>query len=345
MKNQKDLRIVFMGTPEFAVASLDALVQAGYNIVGVITAPDKPAGRGMKLTQSAVKKYATEHELFVLQPEKLKNPVFLKELTGLRADLQIVVAFRMLPIDVWNMPQMGTVNVHGSLLPQYRGAAPINWAVINGEQETGVTTFKLKHEIDTGDILLQESFAIGEDETAGEVHDRMKEIGAQLLVKTVEGLVSGTLEEKPQESIVNSEWSMGKEQLAIGNPKNQEHHSPFTIHHSPLRHAPKIFTDTCKIDFTKTAEEVHNLIRGLSPFPGAFTYFNEKMMKIYRSKKEVGTTEADLAGQTIPGNNYLTDGKTYLKFACSNGYIQVLELQLEGKKKMLVEDFLRGYRN
>lgn len=185
------LRIVFMGTPEFAVASLDALIKAGYNIVGVITAPDKAAGRGMQLQQSAVKKYAVEHNLKVLQPEKLKNPEFLAELKSLNADLQIVVAFRMLPEVVWNMPPMGSVNLHGSLLPQYRGAAPINWAVINGEKETGVTTFKLKHEIDTGDILLQESFAIGENDTAGEVHDTMKEIGAALLVKTIKGLADG----------------------------------------------------------------------------------------------------------------------------------------------------------
>lgn len=321
-----------MGTPEFAVASLDALVKAGYNVVAVITAPDKPAGRGMKLTESAVKKYASEHNLFVLQPEKLKNPTFLKELIGLRADLQIVVAFRMLPEAVWKMPEMGTVNVHGSLLPHYRGAAPINWAVINGEKETGVTTFKLKHEIDTGDILMQESFPIGEDETAGEVHDRMKEIGAQLLVKTVEGLVNGTLEEKTQESMVNGQWSMD-DSATLNSP------SPFTIHHSPLKHAPKIFTDTCKIDFTKTVEEVHNLIRGLSPFPGAFTTFNGKTMKIYRSKKEITINPPQQNGA------FETDGKTFLKFACSNGYVQVLELQLEGKKKMLVEDFLRGYRS
>jgi len=325
-------RIVFMGTPEFAVASLDALVKAGYNVVGVITAPDKPAGRGMKLTESAVKKYAAEHDLFVLQPEKLKNPTFLKELIALRADLQIVVAFRMLPEAVWNMPKMGTVNVHGSLLPQYRGAAPINWAVINGEKETGVTTFKLKHEIDTGDILMQESFPIGEDETAGEVHDRMKEIGAQLLVRTVEGLVNGALEEKPQSEIES---------------RNTAPDSSLITHHSSLKHAPKIFTDTCKIDFTKTVEEVHNLIRGLSPFPGAFTMFNGKMMKIYRSKKETSPNlsegGAPQSGQTE--NNFVTDGKTFLKFACSNGYIHVLELQLEGKKKMLVEDFLRGYRS
>jgi methionyl-tRNA formyltransferase len=332
MVTKESPRIVFMGTPEFAVASLDALVKAGYNVVGVITAPDKPAGRGMKLMESAVKKYATEQQLFVLQPEKLKNPTFLKELIGLRADLQIVVAFRMLPEAVWKMPEMGTVNVHGSLLPHYRGAAPINWAVINGEQETGVTTFKLKHEIDTGDILLQESFPIGEDETAGEVHDRMKEIGAQLLVKTVEGLVSGTLEEKPQGSMVNGELSMKETETSTT-------HSQLTIHHSPLKHAPKIFTDTCKIDFSKTVEEVHNLIRGLSPFPGAFTMFNEKVMKIYKSKKELTTNPPQEVGA------FETDGKTFLKFACSNGYVQVLELQLEGKKKMLVEDFLRGYRS
>src|SRR5436189_1500662 len=200
MEKFQSLRIVFMGTPEFAVASLDALVKAGSNIVGVITAPDKPAGRGMKMNESAVKKYAVEHKLKILQPEKLKNPEFLAELKSLNADLQIVVAFRMLPEVVWSMPPMGTVNLHGSLLPQYRGAAPIHWAVINGEKETGVTTFKLKHEIDTGDILLQEKFPIGENETVGEVHDKMKEIGAQLLVRTVQGLVDSSLKETPQNS-------------------------------------------------------------------------------------------------------------------------------------------------
>src|SRR3982751_6715381 len=218
--NYQDLRIVFMGTPEFAVASLDALVQANCNIVGVITAPDKPSGRGMKLTESAVKKYAVEKGLRILQPEKLKDPFFLEELKALKADLQIVVAFRMLPEVVWNMPPMGTVNVHGSLLPQYRGAAPINWAIINGEKETGVTTFKLKHEIDTGDILLQEKIPIGENETAGELHDKMKQVGAQLLVKTILELTSGNLVERPQLTVL--------ENIAF-EPK----------------HAPKIFTDTC----------------------------------------------------------------------------------------------------
>lgn len=334
MKDYKELRIVFMGTPEFAVASLDALVKAGCNIVGVITAPDKPAGRGMQLQQSAVKKYAVEHSLHVLQPEKLKNPEFLAELKSLNADLQIVVAFRMLPEVVWNMPPMGSVNLHGSLLPQYRGAAPINWAVINGEKETGVTTFKLKHEIDTGDILLQERFPIGENDTAGEVHDTMKEIGAALLVKTVKGLADGSLKEQPQLSVVSSEWSVAD--------------SPLSTHHS-LKHAPKIFTETCKIDFSKTAEEVHNLIRGLSPFPGAFTSLNGKMLKIYRSELDRDALSG-LSHST--GNNVqtmesvppVTDGKTFLKFACANGFIAVKELQLEGKKKMLVEDFLRGYR-
>ena len=323
------LRIVFMGTPEFAVASLDALVKAGYNIVGVVTAPDKPAGRGMKMTESAVKKYAVEHNLKILQPEKLKNPEFLAALKSLQADLQIVVAFRMLPEVVWNMPQMGSVNLHGSLLPQYRGAAPINWAVINGEKETGVTAFKLKHEIDTGDILLQESFPIGENETAGEVHDRMKEIGAQALVKTVKGLADGTLKEVSQSSIINHE-------SLKGNIQNTEIPSPLTTHHSQLKHAPKIFTETCKIDFTKSTEEVHNLIHGLSPFPGAFCELNGKMLKVYRSEKEITQV-------TITPGFHETDGKAFLKFACADGYVHVKELQLEGKKKMTVEDFLRGY--
>jgi methionyl-tRNA formyltransferase len=309
-------RIVFMGTPEFAVASLDALVQAGYNIVGVITAPDKPAGRGMKLTESAVKKYAVEKQLPILQPVKLKDPVFLEELKALQADLQIVVAFRMLPEVVWNMPPMGTINLHGSLLPQYRGAAPINWAVINGEKETGVTTFKLQHEIDTGNILLQDSFPIGEDETAGEVHDKMKEIGAGLLVKTVEGLAKGTLTEMPQEA-------GGRRQTAEINTQ--------------LKHAPKIFTETCKIDWNHSVISIYNLIRGLSPYPAAFTYLNDKTLKIYKAKKELHNSPKS------PGS-FETDHKTYLKFAGSDGYIYVTELQLEGKKRMSIEEFLRGYR-
>src|SRR5215217_9122612 len=226
----KDMRIVFMGTPEFAVASLRALVNAGYQIVGVITAPDKPAGRGMKLQESAVKKYATEKGLKILQPEKLKNAEFLKELESLNAHLQIVVAFRMLPEVVWNMPAMGTVNVHASLLPQYRGAAPINWAIINGEKETGVTTFKLKHEIDTGDILLQEKILIAPNDTAGELHDMMKEVGANLLVTTIKGLADGSLLETPQAKVLHQV-------------------------HGELKHAPKIFTATCIINWNNTCDE------------------------------------------------------------------------------------------
>jgi len=318
MKPFTALRIVFMGTPEFAVASLDALVKAGANIVGVITAPDKPAGRGMKLTQSAVKQYAVEKGLHILQPEKLKNPAFLDELKALQADLQIVVAFRMLPELVWDMPPMGTINLHGSLLPQYRGAAPINWAVINGEKETGVTTFKLQHAIDTGNILLQERFPIGDDDTAGEVHDRMKEIGARVLVETVKGLADGTLKEMPQEA-------------TGGNS------SPLPAPGYELRHAPKIFTETGKIDWTKPVDDIYNLIRGLSPYPAAFTPLQNKTLKIYRAKKEPGATG-------IAPGQWQTDHKTWLKFAAANGYIQVTELQLEGKKKMTVEEFLRGYR-
>jgi len=311
-KDFTELRIIFMGTPEFAVASLDALVKAGCTIVGIVTAPDKPAGRGMELQQSAVKKYAIENNLHVLQPEKLKNPQFLEDLKSLHADLQIVVAFRMLPEVVWNMPPMGSVNLHGSLLPQYRGAAPINWAVINGEKETGVTTFKLKHEIDTGDILLQESFPIEETDNAGDVHDRMKDIGAQLLVKTIKGLADGSLKEKAQLST-------------------------FNFQSSTLKHAPKIFTETCKIDFTKTVDEVYDLIRGLAPYPAAFTFLQDKKLKIYKAEK-LHKPVTDTPG------SFKTDSKSFLHFTCSDGYLSVLELQLEGKKKMAIADFLRGYR-
>jgi methionyl-tRNA formyltransferase len=310
--NYRDLKIVFMGTPEFAVASLDALVNAGCAIVGVVTAPDKPAGRGLKLQESAVKKYAVEKGLNVLQPEKLKNPQFLEELHSLNADVQVVVAFRMLPEVVWDMPPMGTINVHASLLPQYRGAAPINWAIINGEKETGVTTFKLKHEIDTGDILLQRKIVINENETAGDLHDKLKELGAKVLVKTIQGLADGTLKETPQSEILNSKSEIAK-------------------------HAPKIFTETCKIDWSKSVDEVHNLIRGLSPFPGALTYLNEKLLKIYRSEKEYKQP-------SIATGQFETDGKTFLKFACADGFIYVKELQIEGKKRMNVEDFLRGFK-
>jgi methionyl-tRNA formyltransferase len=302
-------RIVFMGTPEFAVASLEAILDAGYPVVAVVTAPDKPAGRGMQLTESAVKKYAREKGLLILQPEKLRDPGFLESLRALQADLQIVVAFRMLPEMVWNMPPMGTVNLHGSLLPQYRGAAPINWAVINGEKETGVTTFQLQHDIDTGSILLQDRFPIADTDTAGDVHDRMKTIGARLLVRTIDGLVTGSLKATPQEDPVD------------------------------LKHAPKLVAETGKIDWRKPTVEIYNLIRGLSPYPAAYTELDGRILKIYRAEKVSHALAPDVA----PGV-YDTDGKSYLRFATPDGYIRVAELQLEGKKRMPVGDFLRGYR-
>jgi methionyl-tRNA formyltransferase len=314
MKKTEDLRIVFMGTPEFAVATLKKLIEAGLNVVGVVTAPDKPAGRGMQLQQSAVKQYAESKNLLVLQPEKLKSAEFIDALKELQADVQVVVAFRMLPEMVWSMPPMGTINVHGSLLPQYRGAAPINWAIINGEPFTGVTTFKLQHEIDTGNILNSEIIPIAPDENAGSVHDRMMEIGAALLLKTIEGICNESISEKPQEDIIQTTTS-------------------------PLRHAPKIFTETCQIQWDKPGTEIHNLIRGLSPYPGAFTQLDEKRLKIF-------------SGRFIPTNNTQTEigmavmeGKDILKFKCSDGFYAVETLQMEGKKKMNVAEFLRGYKS
>jgi methionyl-tRNA formyltransferase len=304
--NFKDLRIVFLGTPEFARASLQVLHEAGCNIVGVVTAPDKPAGRGMKMHHSAVKEYAAEQGLKLLQPEKLKYHEFLHELASLKADLQVVVAFRMLPDQVWKMPPMGTVNLHASLLPEYRGAAPINWAVINGEETTGLTTFKLQHHIDTGNMLLQEEVSIGPDETAGELHDRMMVTGAELLLETIKGLAEGTLTEEPQE------------------------HS---THH---KHAPKIYTDTCRITWNKTVEEVYNLIRGLSPFPTAFTIFHQKILKIYSAEKEITPVTGE------PGDYTIEKGR--IRFTCTNGYIYPKIVQAEGKKKMPAEDFIRGLR-
>ena len=301
-----------MGTPEFAVPSLERLLNAGYEIAAVVTAPDKPAGRGMQLNESAVKKFAVSKGLKILQPEKLKDPQFLHQLKHLNADLQVVVAFRMLPEVVWNMPPMGTINLHGSLLPQYRGAAPINWAIINGEKETGVTTFKLQHEIDTGNILLQKKIAIADNENAGQLHDKMMKIGAEVLLETVNELTKGKLKETRQTDIEG---------------RNLQ-----------LRHAPKIFSETCEIDWQKGVDEVYNLIRGLSPYPAAFTFLNNKKLKIFSADKEVKSVEEQ------PGT-LLTDNKYFLKFACDNGYISVNELQLEGKKKMQIEDFLRGWRN
>jgi len=325
---ESETRLVFMGTPDFAVTSLQAMLKAGYTIVGVVTAPDKPSGRGMKLNESAVKKYAVKNGLKILQPEKLKNQEFLAELKSLNADLQVVVAFRMLPEVVWNLPPKGTINLHASLLPQYRGAAPINWVIINGEKETGVTTFKLQHEIDTGNILLQERIEIGDNETAGELHDRMKDIGAALLVRTVEGISNGTLQEMPQENVQQSTLN---DQFS-----SEDTHSPLTTGHS-LKHAPKITTQTCQIDWRKSTDEIHNLIRGLSPYPAAFTELGDKTLKVFRSEKEH-------APPTSRPGRWETDRKTFLKFACSDGYIHVKDVQLEGKKRMDVEDFLRGYR-
>ena len=308
-----------MGTPEFAVPSLQRIVDADYNVVAVITAPDKPAGRGMQLTESAVKKYALSKNLKILQPKKLKNPDFINKLKELNADLQVVVAFRMLPEVVWNMPPMGTINLHGSLLPQYRGAAPINWAIINGEKETGVTTFKLQQEIDTGNILLQKKIEISETETAGQLHDEMMEAGADLLLQTINELVKHSIKEVEQQNWKNSK--PGEQNIT-----------------SQLRHAPKIFTETCEINWEKSIDEIYNLIRGLSPYPTAFTFLNDKKLKIFSAEKEIGIAKEN------PGT-FITDNKTFLKFVANNGYISLKELQLEGKKKMKVQDFLRGWRN
>ncbi|MCX2477071.1 methionyl-tRNA formyltransferase [Pedobacter sp. MC2016-05] len=301
------MKIVFMGTPDFAVASLDALVKADFDIVAVITAPDKPAGRGQKLNESAVKKYAVEHNIPVLQPEKLKNPEFLEQLKSFDADLQVVVAFRMLPEVVWNMPKKGTINLHGSLLPQYRGAAPINHAIINGEKESGVTTFFLTHEIDTGDIIQSSTTQIADDETAGELHDKLMQIGAELLVKTVKAIKEDNYQEQPQ-------------------PQSEV-----------LKHAPKIFKEDCKIDWNQPAQQVYNLVRGLSPYPTAFTFLNDKTLKVF--KAELESKEPGIAA-----GGFLTDGKTYLKFAAKDGFIKLIDIQYEGKKRMLIEDFLRGMR-
>jgi methionyl-tRNA formyltransferase len=315
MKN-KELRIVFMGTPDFAVASLKALVDGGYNVVGVITAPDKPAGRGNQLTQPAVKKYAVENNLKVLQPEKLKNPEFLAELKNLKADLQVVVAFRMLPEVVWNMPPMGTFNLHGSLLPQYRGAAPLNWAVINGETKTGVTTFLLDHEIDTGKILFKCETPIGENETVGEVHDRLMEIGAKLVVETVDAIAEWNIQPIPQAELIEG---------------------------TAIKHAPKIFKEDCKIDWEKDAESIRNLIRGLSPYPAAWTNMvhietgNEIQTKLFFAQKK------DSIKNASPGT-IETDRKTFMNVACKNGWLQITDLQIAGKKRIKTEEFLRGFQ-
>ncbi|WP_257667580.1 methionyl-tRNA formyltransferase [Parapedobacter tibetensis] len=304
------MRIIFMGTPEFAVASLAALIEEGKHIVAVVTAPDKPAGRGQRLHQSAVKQYATTQGIPVLQPEKLRNTEFLAKLRLFAADLQVVVAFRMLPEVVWDMPPLGTVNLHASLLPQYRGAAPINHAIINGDTESGVSTFLLRHEIDTGNILFSEKVEIGPNDTAGDLHDKLMVVGADLLVKTVKAIAEGKTNPIPQERVVRD---------------------------GELKHAPKIFKEDCLIDWHKPVGQVYNLIRGLSPYPAAYTLLEGKTLKLIKADMEVATM------QHAPGT-FHTDGKSFLKFACLDGYINVQELQLEGKRRMGVEEFLRGYR-
>jgi methionyl-tRNA formyltransferase len=331
----KDLRIVFMGTPDFAVPSLDILISNNYKVAGVVTAPDKPAGRGQHIHESAVKKYAVGKGLNILQPEKLKNENFLEELKSLKANLFIIVAFRMLPEKVWQMPEFGTFNLHASLLPQYRGAAPINWAVINGEKETGVTTFFLQHEIDTGNIILQEKISIDENENAGDIHDKLSDVGAQLVLKTVQAIENNTANEISQDKVVQHSLPV-RQAGAI----NSQH----------LKHAPKIFKEDCRIDWSQSVMHNHNLIRGLSPHPAAFTYLDGKILKIYRSKISDFTSDVTsrLASINITmedtGTDILTDNKTFLQFKCADGFLDVLELQLEGKKRMTTEEFLRGHK-
>ncbi len=301
------MRIVFMGTPDFAVAALAALLQAKAQIVAVVTAADKPAGRGQQLSQSAVKQFAVSNNIPVLQPQKLKDPVFIGQLKAFNADLLIVVAFRMLPEIVWSMPKKGTINLHGSLLPQYRGAAPINHVIINGEVETGVTTFFLKQEIDTGDVIFSAKTNIGPTTTAGELHDTLMEIGAQLLVKTVNAIQANNYQETPQ------------------------------IQSTQLKQAPKIFKEFCKIDWNQPTQTIYNLIRGLSPYPTAFTFLNNKTLKVFNANFV-------LIKPNQNAGNFLTDGKTYLKFATTDGFITLTDVQYEGKKRMPIADFLRGTR-
>ena len=293
-----------MGTPEFAVPSLSILVENGFNVVAVITAPDRPAGRGLKLRFSDVKEEALKHNIPVLQPTNLKAPEFIEELKSYKANLQIVVAFRMLPEVVWAMPEHGTFNLHGSLLPQYRGAAPINWAVINGEKVTGCTTFFLKHKIDTGDVILQDELPIADDENVGSVYARLMDKGSHLVLKTVQQIADNNITTSPQNEAIE------------------------------LKEAPKIFKETCEINWADTTENIYNLIRGLSPYPAAWTTLNDKVLKIYKAEKSDSKLPTTID----------SDGKTYLNFAAKDGSLSILELQLEGKKRMTIEEFLRGYK-
>ena len=307
---KENLRIIYMGTPDFAVESLRALVEGGYNVVAVVTMPDKPIGRhGSVLQPSPVKQYALEHDLKILQPEKLKDPSFIEELKALKADLQIVVAFRMLPEIVWSMPPLGTFNAHASLLPKYRGAAPINWAVINGETETGITTFFLKHEIDTGDIIQQVRIPIEETDNVEVVHDKLMVLSGKLVTETVDNIITGTIKAIPQDQFKDV----------------------------PLTPAPKIFRETCRIDWNQSTKHIYDFIRGLSPYPAAWTTLEGKSVKIYEAEKDVATPSGK------PGA-IVSDGKTNLKVATADGWLNIKTLQLEGKKKMPVTDLLRGLK-
>lgn len=311
---KKDLRIVYMGTPEFAVESLRRLVEGGYNVVGVITMPDKPAGRGHKLQYSPVKQYALSQGLPLLQPEKLKDESFLESLRAWQADLQIVVAFRMLPQVVWDMPRMGTFNLHASLLPQYRGAAPINWAVINGDTETGITTFFLKHEIDTGEVIQQVRVPIADTDDVGIVHDRLMMLGGQLVTETVDAILSGHVTTIPQE------------EMAFGEI---------------LRPAPKIFKETCRIQWDSPAKRIYDFVRGLSPYPAAWSELHLPTGEILTVK--VFETEKLPAVHSLTVGSIQTDGKKYLHVAVADGFIGIRSLQLPGKKRLAVDELLRGF--
>ena len=309
---KEDLRIIYMGTPEFAVESLKALVENDFNVVAVVTMPDKPIGRGHKVQSSPVKEYAVAQKIPVLQPERLKDESFLAELRSFNADLQIVVAFRMLPEVVWAMPRLGTFNLHASLLPQYRGAAPINWAIINGETKTGVTTFFLQHEIDTGNIILQESVAILPEENVGNLHDKLMHIGAKSVVRTVEIILSEKVNAIPQQ-------------------EDEE-----------LKLAPKIFKDTCRINWEKSGESIHNFVRGVSPYPAAWCELLQDnsdavVLKVFETKFEK-------ISHQMPLKSILTDGKSYLKVAVNDGFLHLKTIQIQGKKRMNVSDFLMGFR-
>jgi methionyl-tRNA formyltransferase len=310
------MRIVFMGTPDFAVASLEKIIESGQNVLAVVTAPDRPAGRGQKLMPSAVKEAALKHNIPVLQPEKLKSEEFIAELKNINADMFVVVAFRMLPEIVWNMPKYGTINLHGSLLPQYRGAAPINWAVINGEKETGVTTFFITHEIDTGNILEHRKISISEKDNAGTIHDQLMIVGAELLAETIGKIERNEIKAQPQDNFI------GKQEL---------------------KHAPKIFRETCKIDWNNSTEKIYNLIRGLSPYPAAYSDLSEEgkelvSIKIFETEKEEILKQV----QNKPPGHIETDGKTYLRVFTNDGSLSILSLQYPGKKRLSIEEFLKG---